>query len=892
MSLDSILHLGAMTALERHHLVFEHTVDYAVVVFDLAGIIVDWNPGAERVLGWAASEAVGHYADLFFTPHDRAAAVARAEIDEASRCGVAAGERWHCKRDGSFFWASGEMVALHQSGQLLGYAKILRDRTHERLVAERLRLTQQVGGIGTFELFPQSGKMAVSVEFCRLWGLPEQAYQPLERLLAMIHPEDRGLISTHHTVLPDDALHYVEYRIHRADTGEERWLARKGEPMLVDTLETVRYIGLCYDITERKRMKASLADSEARFRAITHSIEQMVWAALPDGRHDFFNERWYAYTGAMQGAHDDNGWTETLHPDDRERAMASWRHSLQTGEPYRSEYRLRRHTGDYRWFLARAQPLPDGEGGVSRWFGTSTDIHDIVAAREVLAMSREELQREVAERTLERDRLWRLTHDLMTISQVDGLILNVNQACTHTLGWALEELAGANLLSLVHAHDLALASAEMDRLAQGLDTEQIELRMLHKDGHYRLISWTAVSANAHIYAVGRDITELRHTEDQLRQAQKMEAVGQLTGGIAHDFNNLLTGIIGSLDLMQRRYASGRTDELERYMNAATTSAQRAAALTQRLLAFSRRQTMDLKPTDVNQLIASLEDLLRRTLAKNIRLVTQLGTGLGQALTDANQLESALLNLVINARDALPDGGAITLQTSALQITEGDPRACGELAAGDYLRICVTDTGTGMSTEVCAKAFEPFFTTKPIGQGTGLGLSMIYGYAKQSSGHVEITTQLGQGSQVCLLLPRYAGEPQAPLVGIQAHPRGGSGEVVLVVEDEPVVRGLVVEVLLELGYVVLQAEDAQQALPLLRGSGRIDLLVSDIGLPGLTGRQLATSARECRPTLPVLFVTGHAQGTGAHDDLAPGMRVVNKPFTIDILAQRIRDMLPS
>jgi PAS domain S-box-containing protein len=883
--------LGALCAQERHDLVVRNSGDYVMVMTDLDGLIVDWNPSAERVLGWTAQEAIGCYADLFFTPQDKQQHRARLEMDLAARDGLALDERWHIKRDGSFFWALGELMALRQDGVLIGYSKILRDRTQERLTAERLRLTQEVGGIGVFELFLQEAVLHVSPQFCQIWGLREEELQPIASLLEQVHPDDRHRLITAQTDLPAHALNYVEYRIRRADTGEERWLARKGERVHIEDLQTTRYIGLCYDITDRQRMKASLAESEARFRATIHSIEQMVWSTLPNGQHDFFNERWYAYTGTPVGNHDGVGWTETLYPADRERVLKAWDHCLATGDPYRVEYRLRRADGEFRWFLARAQAVRDAQGSISRWFGTSTDIQEIVTAREVLSMSHDDLMLEVAERTRERDRLWQLTHDLMTVTQVDGHILATNEACTQALGWDQAELVGSPILRLIHPDDLAQAEAEMERLKRGLDTTQIELRMRHRNGRYRLISWTAVSAAEQVYAVGRDITELRHTEDQLRQAQKMEAVGQLTGGIAHDFNNLLTGIIGSLDLMQRRHQAGQFDKLEKYMTAATTSAQRAAALTQRLLAFSRRQTLDMQPTDVNQRIASLEDLLRRTLSENIRLDTHLGSGLGLALTDANQLESALLNLIINARDALPHGGAISISTSAVRLPEPAGQELLDLAPGDYVRICVADTGTGMTDEVRARAFEPFFTTKPIGQGTGLGLSMIYGYVRQSRAGVEITSQVGLGTRVCLTLPRYAGELPGAGDAIPGAAGQGGGEVILVVEDEPVVRALIVEVLQELGYQILQAGDAQQALPLLQAERAIDLLVSDVGLPGINGRQLATMARELRSDLPVLFVTGHAQGTGAHEDLGPGMQVMNKPFTIDALANRIRDIMP-
>ncbi len=388
--------------------------------------------------------------------------------------------------------------------------------------------------------------------------------------------------------------------------------------------------------------------------------------------------------------------------------------------------------------------------------------------------------------------------------------------------------------------------------------------------------------------VASEVAERSRAEEALRQSQKMEAVGQLTGGIAHDFNNLLTGIVGSLDLMQRRHAPGEMD-VDRYINAAVTSAQRAAALTQRLLAFSRRQTLHLKPVDVNQLVASLEDLLHRTTGENITLETKLSAGLLPACMDANQLESAVINLVINARDAMPHGGKITVSTASFVMGDRPDPAKRGLTEGEYILLTVTDTGTGMTPEVMARAFEPFFTTKPIGQGTGLGLSMVYGFIKQAKGYVQIESEPGRGSRVCLYLPVHHGEAVTPLPENEPVPNG-AGETILVVEDEPVVRSLVVEVLNDLGYETIEAGDATEALPSLEDGQRIDLLITDVGLPGMNGRQLADVARQHRPSLKVLFATGYAESATAKDFLGRNMAVITKPFAIETFASKVREML--
>ncbi|HVJ37615.1 MAG TPA: ATP-binding protein, partial [Stenotrophomonas sp.] len=380
--------------------------------------------------------------------------------------------------------------------------------------------------------------------------------------------------------------------------------------------------------------------------------------------------------------------------------------------------------------------------------------------------------------------------------------------------------------------------------------------------------------------------ELMETEAALRQSQKMEAVGQLTGGLAHDFNNLLTGISGSLELMKMRMNQGRPADLERYVAIAQNAATRAASLTHRLLAFSRRQTLAPKATDIKQLVSGLEELIQRTVGPSITIETVNAAGLWPSLIDASQLENSILNLCLNARDAMPDGGKITLETGNRWMDLRTARERG-LEAGQYVSLCVTDTGTGMPADVVAKAFDPFFTTKPIGLGTGLGLSMIYGFAQQSGGAVHIYSEVGKGTTVCIYLPRYLGEsdPLDDLLPPDDAPRSLRGETVLVVDDEPTVRVLVTEVLGDLGYCPLEAEDGAQGLRILNTDARVDLLVTDVGLPGgMNGRQLADAARVHRPDLKVLFITGYAENAVlSHGHLDPGMHVLTKPFSMDDLA---------
>jgi signal transduction histidine kinase len=386
--------------------------------------------------------------------------------------------------------------------------------------------------------------------------------------------------------------------------------------------------------------------------------------------------------------------------------------------------------------------------------------------------------------------------------------------------------------------------------------------------------------------------QLRHNEEALRQSQKMEAVGQLTGGIAHDFNNMLTGIIGSLELLRRRLARGRLDDLDSLIDLGVTSANRAAGLTHRLLAFSRRQSLDSKAVQMNTLVLSMGELLQRSLNESIQLDMRLNEKLWVAEADPNQLESALLNLVINARDAMPEGGKLIVETSNQVLHREFTEAYSNLEPGDYVMLSVTDNGSGMPQSVINRAFDPFFTTKPIGQGTGLGLSMIYGFSKQSRGHVSIDSEIDEGTTVKLYLPRFRGEElEQPDTDIQQAPDAINGETVLIVEDDPAVRVLVSAVLSELGYAFVEAGDADGAVPILNSVQRIDLLISDVGLPGMNGRQLAEIGRQYRPGLKVLFITGYAEHAAVRGGfLDPGMQMITKPFTFDLLTAKVREMI--
>ncbi len=500
----------------------------------------------------------------------------------------------------------------------------------------------------------------------------------------------------------------------------------------------------------------------------------------------------------------------------------------------------------------------------------------------------------------ERGRLWEVSTDLLGILNAQGYFESTNPAWTTVLGWTAKIILTTSIFELIHPDDVVKTRICLQEAAGAESVVRFENRFRRTDGEYRWLSWIAVPEDGKFYCSARDVTQEREARtelaaalDALRQSQKMEAVGQLTGGIAHDFNNLLMAISGSLELLGNRLAQGRLKESERYMVTAQSAVKRAAALTHRLLAFARRQTLDPKPTNINRLIIDMEELIRRTVGPSVRVEFIGAADLWITQIDPNQLENALLNLCINARDAMPDGGLLTVETGNRSVEERDAEE-RDIPKGQYVTLCVKDTGIGMTPAVIARAFDPFFTTKPLGAGTGLGLSMTHGFANQSGGQVRIYSKLGQGATVCLYLPRHIGAAEAvePQSELSDMAQAAQGETVLVIDDEPLVRMLITDVLKDLGYATLEAADGASGLKILQSAVHIDLLITDVGLPGeWDGGQVAEMARKLHPALKVLFVTGFAENAAlSQGRINAGMSVLTKPFAMDALAARVKGLL--
>lgn len=797
----------------RRRAVFESAVDFAIIVTDPRGIVTDWNPGAVRILGWTAEEMQACDAGRIFTREDRASGCIALEMQRALQDGRAADDRWHLRKNGARFWASGEMMPLLGcNGEHLGFVKILRDRTEEHLAGAALQKAQQ-----RFETILETIEAAFAIVEVKF----DANDHPIDYRFVEANPAFerqagvnlRGKWVTEFA--PNLEQFWFETYGHVAKTGEptifenyaeafQRWFdvraVRVGDP-------ADRQIAILFnDVTARREADQRLRISEALARQNAERVQLALAAGaiigtwhwdLPSDR--FAIDEAFANAFGLDPALGREGIplaqiTANVHPDDQAGLTSAINEAIARGGHYAHQYRVRRADGNYYWIEANGRVDHAADGTPLSFPGVLIDVE--------------------TRRTIEDER------------------------------------------------DRAIAA----------------LRFLNENLEQRVAERSA---------------ELMQAEEKLRQSQKMEAVGQLTGGLAHDFNNLLAGISGSLELIGLRIAQGRVADLERYMAAAKGATKRAAALTHRLLAFSRRQTLDPRPTDVDMLVKGMTELIRRTAGPSITIETVETPELWPALVDASQLENALLNLCINARDAMPEGGRITIET-ANQSLDGHVARAYDMPEGQYLTLSVSDTGIGMTPEVIARVFEPFYTTKPIGQGTGLGLSMIYGFAQQSGGQVRLHSQVGQGTTVRLYLPRYTGviTGGAEVPGKLPTARAQEGETVLVVDDEATVRMLVADVLLELGYAVVEAADGAAGLNALRANTNIDLIITDVGLPGgMNGRQMADAAQALRPDVKTLFITGYAETAVIGEEaLGPGMKILTKPFSIDALAARVRELM--
>ncbi len=883
-----------------------------IELLDLEGRIVSINQAGLALLGLRTDAGIIGTDWLEGWPTERrleaAAALAEAQAGQCGHfraAGLASGSRRR-------WWDVAVTPIPGADGAPHRLLSMSRDITELHDASERIELALDAGsvlGIGVWD----SGVLSIDSRMAGMLGLAAGAgWRDIapSALLDQVHPGDQATLRALPAQAAQDSGRFrAAFRL-RADPAVQvegwRWLEARGLAASARNGEVARVTGVLIDIDARKRAELELELNEQTLRQIADSVPILIAYVGPDLACRFVNRAYAGWFGRplqggpgrpmkrLLGVALDDGPRVLL-----ERALA--------GETIRFDGQVRHRDGTLRDVDIGYQPRRRGGGEIDGCYVIGIDITRRQEEARALNRSNLTLEHSLAMVQHESEQVWRLARDLLSVFDADGALRSFNPAWSAALGWEPEQLRGRRYSDFLHPDDVDRTARALGLIAGSGGRGGFENRWRCRDGSYRWLSWNAVLADGLLYAAGRDVTaekdaalRLARTEEQLRQSQKMEAVGQLTGGIAHDFNNLLTGVIGSIEMMRHRLRQGRAGELDRYLDAAAGAAERAASLTHRLLAFSRRQTLDPKRIAAQRLVDGMEDLIRRTAGPAVTLQIVRHPGLWSIFCDPGQLEAALVNLANNAREAMPDGGRLVIETGNAVLDDADTE--GEIPPGDYVAISVADTGAGMSAEVAARAFDPFFTTKPIGHGTGLGLSMIYGFTRQSGGDARIATVPGRGARVTIYLPRYRdprGEPPGGGKAAPAHP----GHTVLLVEDEPMVRMLLGEALGEIGCDTIEASDGVGGLRVMQDDKPVDLLITDIGLPGgINGRQLAEAARTLRPELRVLFITGAGQsaarGAPAFGESlvrgeGPGdlwTQVIEKPFTMELLMQRVRSMI--
>ena len=938
---------------EAHYRTVVDSADgFAILTTTLDGIIESWSPGAENLLGWSETEAIGRHACMIFTPEDNAKNACQLEMDIAASNDSAEDERWHQCKDGSVIWGSGLMMRLEdeETSRHIGFLKIMRDRTLHHVANKRVRESEELARTlfessadcvklleldGTLNAINGPGLCLMEIDdFRQFAGKPWGTLWPVELQIdvqAALAEANAGRTGRFHGACPT-----AKGKLKSWDVVVSPVLDTEGQPRML--------LSVSRDMTDRVKGQQALSESEARFRNMADHAPVMMWVTDVSGSCTYLNNRWYEFTGQSEEEATGFGWLTAVHVDDRRVAENSLRLANVAQQPVRSEYRLRRNDGVYRWAIDAASPRFGEDGTFLGYVGSVIDIDDRHDMENALRHRTEQLQG-LASAALVVARAPTLEQTLENITEAARRIIGAHQgvvsltrgpdwsqainavALTDKYGqwreyatmpqgngiyaWLCEENRPARMTQgelelhprwcgfgnhstehppmrgwlaapLVGRDGSNLGLIQLSDKKDGSEFDAADEAMLVQLAHFASAAVEQTQTEEELrylnesleHRVAEAIAERERTEEALRQSQKLEAMGSLTGGVAHDFNNLLTPIIGSLDMLLRR---GIGTERERQLiDGALQSADRAKTLVQRLLAFARRQPLQPCAVDVKGLVVGMADLIMSTSGPKVNVCLEMPIDLPPATADANQLEMAVLNLALNARDAMPDGGTLTIGAS-IQSVEGGNRT--GLRPGDYMRLSVKDTGVGMDEATAARAIEPFFSTKGIGKGTGLGLSMVHGLASQLNGGLTISSQSGLGTTIDLWLP----VSQLAVIAdgqLEASQSGKSGKgTAMLVDDEVLVRMSTANMLSDLGYDVVEAASAEEALSLIKSGVTPCLLVTDHLMPGMNGCELAQQLKLSRPDLNVLIVSGYAEAEG----IDPKMPRLTKPFRISELA---------
>ncbi len=740
-----------------------------------------------------------------------------------------------------------------------------------------LQVASRTGHLGGWWVDLDTRLCHWSDEVCRIHGMPPGFQPDLAEAIGFAAPEYRERLAAAFEACATSGRPYDEEAEIIDYSGDRVWVRTSGRAVWGGGGRIIRVEGAFQDISAWKAAESELALSQQRFNELADTMPMTVWVAGADGAVSFFNRSLIDFTGAPRETLLESGWLAVVHPDDRGQIRDQWQNALARQDEYRTEFRIRRHDGVYIWHLVRALPVFDSRGQVLRWYGTALDIQEQVERSrqyQALADRLQNILESIGDAFMSLDDEWRFTY--------------CNTQAEKMARHSLAQLQGQSLWEVFPE----LVGTEVETVYRRAQREQSRQTLEYYYEPFGIwVELRVYPGRDGISVYAQDVSERHRLQEQLQRSQRLEAVGQLTGGMAHDFNNLLTVIMGNAEALSEQLAGD--SRLHPLANMISSAADRGAELTRRLLAFARRQPLAPSAVDINQLITGLEELLRRTLGEHIELEWVRSPGLWLAMVDESQLESALLNLAINARDAMPTGGRLTIETANTRLDDVYAHQHGELAPGQYVLVAISDTGTGIEPGELQKVFEPFYTTKEKGKGTGLGLSMVFGFVKQSGGHITIYSEPGEGTTVKMYLPRAQATEtlHGPVDGDTPVPETGN-ELILLVEDDELVRDYASNILAGAGYRVISAEDGNRALAILRQRSDIDLLFTDVVMPGgISGRQLADEAQFLHPGLKVVYTSGYTENAIVHHGrLDPGVQLLSKPYRREELLDKLRTVL--
>ena len=889
---------AAYDKLERSEKRFRELVELAPIgIFQTTpdGLIIAANTAFARMLGYSSPQELmglemAH--DIYMDPADR-----QKVLRDLGRSGrVSALEVRLKKRDGALLWVQKDSRTVKDaSGKILRYEIFALDITERKLVEEALReseqrfrqVTESIDEVFWLTDVAKNQTMYISPAYEKVWGRTRQSiYDGAQTWMEAVHPEDQARLKNAASTLQGAGEYDLEYRIVCPD-GSVRWIHDRAFPIRNSGGQVYRVAGVAADVTGRRRAEEALRTSEARKRAVLDAALDSIITIDEEGRVIEVNpatERTFGRSASeMMG-----------------RELAEMIVPAALREGHRRGLERHRQTGE-AWILGKVVEMPalrrSGEEFPVELFISRVEVE---GAPHFIGYIRDLTERKKAEKDMRRSeerfrRLFDSNAIGIAVSDLTGAVLEANDAYLDILGCSREELHSGmlNWNEGTPPEYRALDQAAVEELKRTGVAPPWEKELFRKDGTrvpvlLGVAMLEASEASCITYVV--NLSKSRMLEKQLRQAQKMEAVGQLAGGVAHDFNNLLTAILGYTELVVARMRADPEglEELDEIRKAG----ERAAGLTRQLLAFSRRQVLEPRVIDLNGVVRDLEKMLRRLLGEDVELETSLAPSLGCVRADPGEIEQVVMNLAVNARDAMPEGGRITVETANVELDEHYGQAHGSaVRPGRYVMLAVSDTGVGMDAETQSHAFEPFFTTKAKDKGTGLGLSTVYGIVKQSGGWVWVYSELGGGTSMKIYLPEVneAAEPVPPRV---EAPSAGGLETVLLAEDETPVRRLARRVLESLGYTVLEASGAEDAVSIAGAhAGRIHLLLTDVVMPEMGGVDLASRVQKLRPEAHVLFMSGYTDDSVIrHKVLERGMHFLQKPFTPASLAQKVREAL--